>query len=104
MTREQLLQRVKDAVLAFDAHAKVVLYGSRARGNAEPDSDWDFLVLLSVPVDWRVKRELRWRLYELELEVGEVISTVIHNENDWNDPLRRAMPFHENVTREGIAI
>ncbi len=104
MTREQLLQRVKEAVLGFDAHAKVVLYGSRARGDAGSESDWDFLVLLSIPVDWNIKRALRDRLYDLELDVGEVISTVIHNADEWNEPLRRAMPFHENVTREGIAI
>ncbi len=29
--------------------AKVVLFGSRARGDAEPDSDWDVAVFLSGP-------------------------------------------------------
>lgn len=104
MTREQLLQRVKEAVLGFDAHAKVVLYGSRARGDAEPDSDWDFLVLLSVPVNSETKASLIRQLYDVELETGEVISTIIHSQSKWDTSLMRAMPFHENVTREGIAV
>ena len=30
----------------------VILYGSRARGDARADSDWDVLVLLRDEVDW----------------------------------------------------
>lgn len=99
-----LLHTVKEAVQTVDPDAKVYLYGSRARGDATADADWDFLVLLHVPVDWRVRASLRRRLYDVELSTGQIISTVIHNEAEWNRPLRQAMPFHRNVSREGIAI
>ena len=104
MKREQLLQRVKDAVLAFDVNAKVVLHGSRARGDAEPDSDWDFLIVLSVPLDWKLKSAIRKEVYVVELETDEILSTIIHTEQSWNDPIRRASPLHQAVSYEGIAI
>jgi predicted nucleotidyltransferase len=36
-----LLVRARDAVRAVEPNAVVILYGSRARGDAAPDSDWD---------------------------------------------------------------
>ncbi|MEP7231321.1 MAG: nucleotidyltransferase domain-containing protein [Ginsengibacter sp.] len=36
---------VKKEVIVADTTASVILFGSRARGDAESDSDWDFLVL-----------------------------------------------------------
>jgi predicted nucleotidyltransferase len=49
MERRELLTRVKAALAeAFGQRLRgVVLYGSEARGQADPDSDIDLLVLLS---------------------------------------------------------
>ncbi len=43
--RETLLERVKTAIQDVVPDAEIILYGSRARGTAHPDSDWDFLIL-----------------------------------------------------------
>jgi predicted nucleotidyltransferase len=40
------------------------LYGSRARGNAQAESDWDFLILLDGVVDDARTDAVRHRLYE----------------------------------------
>jgi predicted nucleotidyltransferase len=42
---QQLLVRVKEIVHQYDPRADIILYGSRARGDATPDSDWDHLIL-----------------------------------------------------------
>lgn len=49
--------REETARLGVDAR-RILLFGSRARGEAHPDSDWDFLVL----VDRGLERALRLRL------------------------------------------
>lgn len=41
---EEILKRVKQAVRELDPEAEIVLYGSRARGEAGRESDWDFLI------------------------------------------------------------
>lgn len=99
-----LLRRVVETVRAVEPGARIVLYGSRARGDAEPDSDWDFLVLLDGKVDQRRAADIRHRLFDIELALDDcpVLSTVVQSAGEWNTPLYRAMPFHENVTREGI--
>jgi predicted nucleotidyltransferase len=82
----------------------VILYGSRARGDAGRESDYDLLVLIDAPVDWVLEDRIRQRLYPLELESGAVLTVIAYNRSDWNSPLYRAMPFHRNVEREGIML
>ena len=59
---------------AFDGRvAKVVLYGSRARGDARPDSDWDIAVFMTDGPT----RDDRYRLTDLGtdllVDTGEVV-------------------------------
>ncbi len=49
---EQMIERAGRALIgAASAPAKVILFGSRARGDAEEGSDFDFLVIESEVVD-----------------------------------------------------
>ena len=41
-----LMTEVKKIVNQQSPNAKLILFGSRARGNAKPDSDWDILILV----------------------------------------------------------
>ena len=98
------LSRLNATVKAIEPGATVFLYGSRARQEAGPESDWDLLVLVEGDADRDRKARIRHTLYEVEWETGEVISPTIKSREDWSTPLMRATPFHVNVTREGILI
>ena len=104
MNRDVLLAQVKRAVHEIEPDAEIILYGSRARGDAQPDSDWDLLVLLDGNVDWKRKEKISHRLLEVELEYNEVLLPIVNSRKEWNSPRYQAMPFHENVTREGIRL
>lgn len=104
MKRNALLQRIKNAVLTIDPSAEVLLYGSRARGDARPDSDWDFVVLLPTPVDDEITQTIRHALYEIEWDTGNVISCIVRNRDAWDaDPLAHT-PLRQRVAEEGIRI
>ena len=103
-TERALLERCRDAVRELLPGAEVILYGSRARGDAGPESDYDLLVLVDGPVDWRLEDQKRQCLYDLELETGAVVTISAYNRSDWRSPLYRAMPFTQNVEREGIVL
>ncbi len=71
MVQKELLQAIKErlAELYGDRLKGVILFGSEARGEADEESDVDFLVLLDGPVD--IGREIRAilkTLYPLQLE------------------------------------
>jgi len=99
---ELITQRVKDAVYEFDSEAAIFFFGSRARSDFRPDSDRDFLISLSQPLDRALKQAIRRRLYQIELESDTVISSLIHYRQDWED--RSVMPIYENIQLEGVQL
>ena len=81
---------------------KMVLYGSQARGDAEPESDIDVLVVLKGQVNpgEEIKRTSHIRA-ELSLQNDEVLSCLFMDEDrftHYNGPLLR------NIRKEGIAV
>lgn len=93
---------VKNEVKSLNSEAEIILFGSRARGDWRKDSDWDFLILLNEEVSERLKREIRDRLFEVELTTEEVISTIIENKENW---LRyEVTPLYKNIEKEGVEV
>lgn len=96
-------QLIRKHVNSVDPETEVILYGSRARGDARSDSDWDILLLTSNPVNIELERKYRDKLYDLELDTGESISLFIYSKDDWQTR-QRITPFYQSVTQEGMRI
>ncbi len=103
-TPPDLLHRCKAAVRTVVPNADLILYGSRARGDANDDSDYDVLVIVDGPVNMALEDRMRTSVYPLELETGAMITLIVYGREEWNSPLQRATPFHENVEREGVLL
>jgi predicted nucleotidyltransferase len=94
-------EHIKQIVKQTDNTAITILYGSRARGNAHIDSDWDILILLNKPkVSIEDEQIFRHKLYDLELEIGQSISTFVYSRKEWDGKLLYT-PLHENIQLEG---
>jgi predicted nucleotidyltransferase len=100
----ELLKLCKKAIRQVVPDADVILYGSRARGDADKYSDYDILIIVNGSVDMALEERILDNIYPLELETCEVLTFIVYSEQDWNSPLYRAMPLHKNVDREGIIL
>lgn len=101
--RNIVLTMIKRKVMEIDSGASIFLYGSRARGDERVDSDWDILILTDLKTDLETEQMFRHKIYDIELELGESISTFVYNRNDWK--LKHWMtPLYNNIKNEGIVI
>jgi len=82
-----------------DRIERVVLFGSRARGDARPDSDWDVAVFLNDMNDtWRESGVLAENGTEMLGDDGAVINAAPMESGAWQE---RTIFMHE-VRRDGI--
>ena len=97
-------KQIKQVVKETDDSAVVILYGSKARGTATSESDWDILILLNKPsVSIKDEQLFRHKLYDLELKTGAPISTFVYSMYDWNTKFS-STPLHKNVEKEGVIL
>jgi len=90
----------------FDVAGGLV-FGSRARGTHQADSDTDVAVLLRGPHGslYETGMKLSDRSFEVLLDTGVCIQAVPIWEDWWNDPASFSNPaLIENIRREGIAL
>jgi len=100
----ELLKRCKKAIRQVVPDAEVILYGSRARGDANEYSDYDILVLVNGPAEMPLEEKIRSNVYPLELDSGAVLTLFVYSRQQWDTSLYRAMPFYKNVDREGVLL
>ena len=104
MKRDELIEKIRKAVYEVEPDSEIILYGSRSRGDALSESDWDFLILVDGPLSDERTDRIRHRLYEIEWESGEVISSIVRNREEWNSDFYQAIPFHQRVQQEGFRL
>jgi predicted nucleotidyltransferase len=80
---------------------KVILFGSRSRGDASPESDFDLLLIFD-SADQTKAAFVEALADRWLLEHGAVISPVCLDEPQL--VLRRFEPYLMNATREGVAL
>jgi predicted nucleotidyltransferase len=102
MDKKELTYKVKKTVRLVDPGARIILFGSRARGDSKSSSDWDFLILTSFQINEQIKRQIRNRLVDTELEAEEVISTIIFSQEQWKEYL--ITPLYKNIAKDGVEI
>ena len=99
-----LLITIKQLVNNVDPTAKVILYGSFARGDNKEHSDIDLLILLDKEnISYQDEKKIKYPLYDLEFDSGQIISPLVLSKSAWEHK-HRITPFYANVKQEGIEL
>ena len=73
-------------------------------GDFRPDSDWDILIPVdSKKVTNEIEDKFREGLFDIELDSGQIISSIIYPKDYWNYTLIYS-PIYKIVNKEGIQL
>ena len=100
----QLLREVKRAIANLAPTADVLLYGSVARGEHGPDSDYDILVLTDQPLCRQEEDAVEDAVYDVQLAHGTLISTLFYTKAEWSTPVTTALPLYRAIQKDAILI
>jgi predicted nucleotidyltransferase len=80
----------------------VTLFGSKAAGRDDAESDIDLLVLTSQKLDWRERDAITDALFDVEMAHDVVISTLVLSAEEWENGPYRVLPIRDEVDHEGV--
>lgn len=95
--REALREKHPDAV------ARMLIYGSKARGDGHEDSDLDVLLIVKNEAA-DLKRTLRRIGYRLSAASYAVPSILAYAEGEWERLATLGSAYRESVERDGVSV
>ncbi len=100
---QDVIDLIRTTIHKAEPTAQIILYGSRARGDARPSSDWDILAIIDkayLGLDER--SSLEYDVWDKGLNIGEEINLFTYTKQQWES----APPslFKHNVMKEGILL
>lgn len=97
----KIFELIKSEVHKVLPDSKVLLFGSRANGNANDESDWDILILIAEKPDDKIKKLIHNKLFPISVKIASFINTIILSEKDWNsNPSYYSL--HKSVTSKKV--
>jgi predicted nucleotidyltransferase len=102
--KSNILQLIKSTVKAKDPDAKVILFGSYARGDYNEESDIDLIILLDKDrITYDDRTRITYPLFMVEIKTGISISPLLYSKDFW-ETKHKVTPFYESVNEEGIVL
>jgi DNA polymerase sigma len=100
----QILDRFKDLLKERLTQHQIIMFGSRARGDAEPYSDLDVIVIIDGMLDEATREWVSDCAWEAGYVQGLIIVPVIFSRTQWEQGPERHSLQAQAVASEGIPI
>lgn len=104
-TREYILRVLREELESRGIElVRIILFGSRARGNARPESDWDFIVVCRDHLE-RIQKTDIWLSINRKLAERRIDADIlIKNEEDFEQDKLDTGKVTYYALKEGVTV
>jgi predicted nucleotidyltransferase len=95
---EHILHEAVDIIVKNFAPDKVILFGSRAVGTANPDSDYDLCILKS---GLEHKRKIAQEIYKALLTLGFPVDIIVETPENFTELKTNPFLIYRNISENG---
>lgn len=84
---------------------RLIVFGSKARGESREDSDLDIVVLIDNKTS-EMEKSLEDITYQVmwDYDFKPIISLKVFAESDYNTALKKGFSFYQHVEKEGVLV
>jgi len=83
---------------------RVILFGSKARGDFHKYSDVDLLLISSRPLHWKEEKAVVEALFDLGVENNVIFSPLFASSEEWDIGIFREFPIYREIVEEGAFV
>ncbi len=100
---KKALKELKKEVLSISPEAELILFGSKARGDFDKESDVDVLII--IPDLTKKEKKKIWNLTtNINIKYCTSITPIVIGKFLFYSPKYSSSSFYKNISREGIGI
>jgi predicted nucleotidyltransferase len=82
---------------------RIILFGSKARGDDDGESDIDLLILTSRPLSREDRHAITDALFPVQLRHDVVLSVLIVPAEEWDGGIVSVLPIRGEIVEQGVA-
>ena len=83
---------------------KVILFGSKARGDYDEHSDIDLLVVTSRLLHWKEEKAVVEALFDIGMEYDVIFSPLFTFSDEWEEGIFTEFPVYREISQDGAVV
>jgi hypothetical protein len=103
-TDKSILEKFRSFLLERVRVDKIILFGSRARGDAQADSDMDLLLVLHDPPTGEIEDYIHDCAWEAGINHSLVVVPIVYSRQEWEEGPEQSSLLALAVQSEGISV
>ncbi len=84
--------------------SKVILFGSKARGDHDEHSDIDLLVVASKLLHWKEEKAIVGTLFDIGMKYDVIFSPLFTSVDEWENGIFTQFPVYQEISRDGVVV
>ncbi|MBU0999596.1 nucleotidyltransferase domain-containing protein [Patescibacteria group bacterium] len=84
--------------------SKVILFGSKARGDHDEHSDIDLLVVASKLLHWKEEKAIVGALFDIGMKYDVIFSPLFTSVDEWENGIFTKFPVYQEISRDGAVV